>query len=475
MSFRITSLLVLATLATPALAQPTLSLVDPVVVVGGDRMTAAGDVYQPHFRFLDVIVTGIGRYAVSDRPFTGARRSGEFDGESLAFTVDGHSVRVRSAAPILDAPGVLPAYVRYHPAPAGERRGRRTVRFAASGIAATGATAGGVRATGRGISDDPRVQAEAERNARLGALDAERDRLEAELARARAERDAASAERTLRATQARPVPPPTQPPASAAPPGWAASPPTALAVERDALAEELARVRAERDALRARVGTTPPGASAAPATAGEVERLRAEVARAEAERRAAIRQRDSLRAEAARASSGARAVDGESARAADRAAADVMALRAELDLMSEELRRVRAERDAIRAGHTGAAPLDLPDRRTGPGYDEPGGRLAISHPDFDHARLMNVGEVRTAMAEALLRPGVLLGRSSGDVLVMFVTDTTGQVVQTELAEPLAPEVDIAAERIVRLMRITPPRVHGRSAVLRSQVRVRFSR
>jgi hypothetical protein len=40
---------------------------------------------------------------------------------------------------------------------------------------------------------------------------------------------------------------------------------------------------------------------------------------------------------------------------------------------------------------------------------------------------------------------------------------------------VAPEVDIAAERIVRLMRITPPRVHGRPAVLRSQVRVRFSR
>jgi hypothetical protein len=477
MSVRALLALLVAALAAPALAQPSIRLVDPVVVVGSERMHAAGVVVdQAQFRFLDVVVPGAGRFVVSDRPFTGARRVGEFDGTSLAFTVDGQSVRLRSAEPILSSPGVTPAYVRFHASPAGERgrRGMRDVRFSASGTAAAApaAPSAGVRATGRGISDDPAVQAAAMRNARMGELDAERDRLEAELVRARAERDAAAAERALRAAQT-PAPPPAAS-ASSAPPGWAAGSPSALAAERDALAQELARVSAERDALRARLNATGSTAST-PATADEVTRLRAEVARAEADRRAAVRTRDSLRAEAARAASGARALDGESARAADRAAADVAALRAELDLMSEELTRVRAERDAIRAGHRGVAPLDIPDRRPGPGFDEPGGRLAISLPDLDHARLLNVGEVRTAMAETLLAPAALLGRSSGDVLIMFVTDTTGQVVRTEIATPVAPDVDTAAERIVRLMRITPPRIEGRPAVLRSQTRVRFSR
>ncbi len=470
MYIRIWSLAAMAALSAPAAAQPTLRIVDPVVIVGGQRMSASVNIEQPYFRYLDVIVPGVGRYVVSDRAFAGARRSGEFDGDHLAFTVDGHSVRVRSAEPILDAPGVLPAYVRYHAAPAGERRGGTVVRFAASG--APGATAGAMRPPARGTSANTRIQASTDRNTRLGELDAERERLEAELVRARAERDAASAERTLRAAQRRPTPVPPQ--ASVAPPGWAASTPSSLAVERDALAAELARVRAERDVLRARVVAAPPVA-AAPATTDDVARLRVELARVEAERSAAVRQRDSLRAEAARSSAGARAIDSESARAADRAAADVAALRAELDLMSEELTRVRAERDAIRAGNTGVVPLDLPDRRRGPGYDEPGGRLAISLPEFDHGRLQNVDEVRAVMAETLLRPDALLGRASGDVLVMFVTDTTGAVVQAEVAVPVAPDVDIAAERIVRRMRIIPPRVRGRPAVLRSQVRVRFSR
>jgi TonB family protein len=456
--------------ASAAMAQPTLRLVDPILIVGTERLAAAGvTIDQPRFRYLDIEVPGTGRYVVSDRPFTGARRAGDFDGENLAFTVDGRSVRVVSTQPILSATALHPAYARFFPAQGSQlgRRGRREVRFYASSesvsVAGGARVAGaqGVRASGRGVSDDPNAQALAERNARLAAMDAQRDRLEADLARARAERNAAAAERRLQ-SDARPADP------SGRPGGWN----TEHAARHEALTAELARVTAERDALRARVLAAEAGSHAA--TPDEVTLLRAQLARAEAARVEALRSRDSLLTARSHAG-GNDPLAAENARAADRAAAEVVALRTELDLMEAELERVRAERDAIRAGARTAAPLDLADRRQGPGFDEPGGRLAISLPDFDYGRLQNVDEIRTAMAETLMRPDALEGHSTGEVLVMFVTDTTGQVTRTEIARGTTPMVDEAAERIVARMRIVPPRVDGRPAVLRSQVLVRFSR
>ena len=230
---------------------------------------------------------------------------------------------------------------------------------------------------------------------------------------------------------------------------------------------ETARLQAEVRRLEAALADRPAGADA--------DALRAEIARLRSSRGANATAVDSLRQALALAET-------ESARAADRAAADVAALRAEVDRLDAELRRVAEERDRLRTGTGGAwAPAGGPGVNThasGPGpLDQPftEGRLAISLPGFDHGRLRNADEVRAIMAGALLPVAALQGRSSGDVLVMFVTDTEGTVVRTEIAEPVTPEVDAVAEEIVRTMRITPPQVDGQNAVLRSQVRVRFSR
>ena len=78
----------------------------------------------------------------------------------------------------------------------------------------------------------------------------------------------------------------------------------------------------------------------------------------------------------------------------------------------------------------------------------------------------------TALLPRLASAAAVIGQPAPD---FRLTDTTGQVVQTAIASPVAPEVDVAAERIVSIMRIVPPQRNGRPAVLRSQVRVRFSR
>ena len=111
------TLLLIAALALPAAAaQTALQIVDPVLSVGGRALATDGaPLALAPFDILTIVVPSDGTYEVSDRPFAGARRVGEFDGPGLVFAAAGRSVRLRSRAPILDRNGPIAAYVRYSP------------------------------------------------------------------------------------------------------------------------------------------------------------------------------------------------------------------------------------------------------------------------------------------------------------------------------------------------------------------------
>ncbi|HLA63075.1 MAG TPA: hypothetical protein VK610_01500 [Rhodothermales bacterium] len=513
--------LALALFALPAAAQPAFRLASPVVVVDGVRAEQAGLVLeQPAFRFLTIAAPGYGRFVVSDRMFTGARRAGEFDGTVLALTIDGRSVRLRGAEPLLATRAVVPAYARFDADPAGRPATAATVRFAVAGAAPTTDAVAGtreIRASGRGLNPDPAVRTAATDNrvaARLSAeierLDAEVARLQAEVARLQSElsrreglrpaanaavRNADAARADAAAARAELATARTEATAARADAN-------ALRAERDRLREDLAVRDTETRRLHARVTALEARLAAAPPST-DTEALRAELALARGTRSVSSAEGDSLRAELAR-------VGTENARAADRAAADVAALRAEVDRLDAELHRITAERDALRSTvgaststgtttgtttSTGTGTSTSTTTTTGTGMAEAGGpgvttrtttrgpldqpftegRLAISLPNFDHSRLRNVEEVRGVMANALLPVAALEGHGSGDVLMMFVTDTAGNVVQTEVTESVTPTTDAVAQQIVRAMKIVPPTVEGQNAILRSQVRVRFSR
>ncbi|HEX9950980.1 MAG TPA: hypothetical protein VGB53_04370, partial [Rubricoccaceae bacterium] len=109
--------------ALPAAAQ-TFRLVDPALTVDGRRVGVVGaPLVQEPFGVLAVSVPGSGTYRISDRPFAGSQRVGEFEGDGLVFALDGRSVRLRSAGPILDTAGPTPAHVRFDAAEPGAPRG----------------------------------------------------------------------------------------------------------------------------------------------------------------------------------------------------------------------------------------------------------------------------------------------------------------------------------------------------------------
>ena len=169
------------------------------MTVDGRRVGVVGaPLVQEPFGVLAVAVPGSGTYRVSDRPFAGSQRVGEFEGDGLVFALDGRSVRLRSSGPILDTAGPTPAHVRFDAAEPGAPRGLARVSLAdASGqtlrrLAEPGLMAANRRGpaqTGR-RAPDPRADADALRDA-LARADAERDALAAERDRLQAERDAA--------------------------------------------------------------------------------------------------------------------------------------------------------------------------------------------------------------------------------------------------------------------------------------------
>lgn len=103
-------------LAAPLSAQTTFRLVDPVLFVDGQRVESAGaPLVQDPFGVLMIGVPGQGVYTVSERPFAGARRAGQFDGRGLYFAAQGRSVRLVSREPLLSLDGPVSAYVAFAP------------------------------------------------------------------------------------------------------------------------------------------------------------------------------------------------------------------------------------------------------------------------------------------------------------------------------------------------------------------------
>ena len=135
-------LLAAIALAVPLSAQTSLRVVDPVLSVDGRLVQTAGSpLVQDPFGVLTIGVPGQGIYTVSERPFAGARRAGQFDGRGLYFAAQGRSVRMISREPILSLDGPVSAYVAFAPSSSRARgmaqlaiadgvdgRGRRSVQ-----------------------------------------------------------------------------------------------------------------------------------------------------------------------------------------------------------------------------------------------------------------------------------------------------------------------------------------------------------
>ncbi|HYE96306.1 MAG TPA: TonB family protein [Rubricoccaceae bacterium] len=98
---------------------------------------------------------------------------------------------------------------------------------------------------------------------------------------------------------------------------------------------------------------------------------------------------------------------------------------------------------------------------------------SISFVGFDFARLQNAAEMREALAEAVYPEDAREAGIQGDVLVLFVADTTGRIIRAVPARRRG-GLEEAAAALVRQMRIIPPRIGGVPAELRSQVVVRFT-
>ncbi len=121
---RLFSLVAIGLIAAGASAQTTFRLVDPLLSVDGRRMASIGaPLVQRPFGVLQIQVPGVGTYTVSERPFAGARRAGEFDGNGLVFTSRGRTLRLYSREQILSLDGAVSAYVSVESPTSRRRRG----------------------------------------------------------------------------------------------------------------------------------------------------------------------------------------------------------------------------------------------------------------------------------------------------------------------------------------------------------------
>ncbi|WP_412067466.1 TonB family protein [Rubrivirga sp. IMCC43871] len=313
------TLALLAVLFTVADAQAqALRVVSPTLSVDGDRVaTVGGPLAQNPFGVLTIAVPGDGTYLVSDRPFAGARRGGQFDGRGLYLAANGRSVRLVSREPILDARGPVTAYVRHDrsrvaPGPARlavadgiDGRGQRSAeRSPQIRTPLAGPRPSAERAAPRGVEADPEA---ARLRVELDRLVADRQRMARERDRLRADRDAALRER--RRAEAR---------------------------SQTGTSERLSMLVAERDLLGA-----------------EVERLRSERRQLAAALDRANTERDRLAAEFASLRERAEATEARAA-SSRRAREDSDRLRAEVD----RLRRALVAADGAR----GALAVEQSDR-----------------------------------------------------------------------------------------------------------------
>ena len=373
-------------------AQTSFRLVDPVLSIGGTRVATTGEpLAQAPFGVLTIGVPGDGTYTVSERPFAGARRAGQFDGDGLYFAAGGRSVRLVAREPILSLAGPTSAYVRYEPTdgPRGTGAARLTVADDPDGLGRRPAPPRrrAERVFGPRLSSPSRP--ETTRDGELARLRGELSRLVADRQRLAEERDRLAAERDF----ARRSPRTLRWTAQAAAAQRALADVTRerdrlvlerdrLVLERDQLASALVRARSERERLAAEFGVLRARADAAGSRAprrgrasSEVLDLRAEVDRLRADIQARDRALDLLRAEqadrqnrmpaadAALADARRQLADALAARdrayadrdlayqqrddaylARDAAAAEADALRAERNELIEERTRLLAER-----------------------------------------------------------------------------------------------------------------------------------
>ena len=142
--------------------------------------------------------------------------------------------------------------------------------------------------------------------------------------------------------------------------------------------------------------------------------------------------------------------------------ADVEQLRRERDALHQEAERLRR---LLRQDDPATARTEV---RTSPAYTG-----AVSLPGFSLSRLQNASELEQRLNDASSSLAAEPTTPSGNVLVLFVTDATGRVVEAEVATPLDGRLDTLALDLVRAMHFVPPVISDRPSVLRSQVAVRF--
>ncbi|MDX1420060.1 MAG: TonB family protein [Rubricoccaceae bacterium] len=261
--------------APPAQAQERFRLVSPTLLVGTRSLeVVGGPLEQDPFGHLVLTVPGVGRYVVSDRPFEGARRAGQFSGETLAFTVEGQSLRLRASAPLLSSPDPVYAYVRREPA--GDAVGPAVVSLSGARASVADAPAS--------PPEDRRARAVEERL----QDDAERDRLRRDAARLREE--VSRLEREVARLRA-PAPRTGSGPETAS---HLRARVEAAEAARNALVAQVAALRAERDDLAERVRALEAERDDLRATRAHLERDQALLA---AERDALHREAEALRAD----------------------------------------------------------------------------------------------------------------------------------------------------------------------------------
>ena len=459
-------LLLAALVAAPLAAQTSLRLVDPILSVDGRLTETAGaPVVQDPFDTLTISVPGQAVYTVSQRPFAGARRAGQFDGRGLYFAAQGRSVRLVSREPILSLDGPVPAYVAV--APSGVPRGRARLAVA-EGVGGRGAEPTPAQPAARGPRppDGPAARDETREGSEIRRLRSQLDRAHADRQRLAAERDRLARERD-RALAAR---------------DRALAARDAAYAQRDAATVALGAaqsssdsLRAEHDALRVEVAglrDRPAQPAGRPGLDAEWAALRRDRALLDADRAALAAERDAFETARTREPGDAWTLAERQSlldRIAD-AQAQREALAAERDALADDCDRLTRQLGEARARTAAAAKATAPEPvtiRTQPA--DQGGAVAFL-PGFDFARLQNPDVVRRRLDEASYPRWAAVGRIEGDVLVLFQTDRTGRVVRTAVPAPIGGGLDGLAEGIVREMRFRPTTA---GEALRSQLIVRF--
>ncbi len=276
------ALLLSLLVAAPAGAQ-TFRLIDPALTVDNRRVGVAGaPLVQEPFGVLALSVPGAGVFRVSAAPFDGAAAAGEFDGDGLFFAIDGTSVRLRSAGPILDGQASVPAFVRFDALPGATPRtpatglARASVSDTPGGTPRSSADIAGRATPPRGPASvarpapDARAEADALRQT-LGRVTAERAALEAERDRLRAQRAAqpgGTAEALAQAT--------ARSESLTADAERLRAERDQIAAARDRAEDERTRLAGQLDDARVRADAAR-GTSAQAVAAGDLDRLRADI------------------------------------------------------------------------------------------------------------------------------------------------------------------------------------------------------